>query len=261
MRYTKFAAAALAAVCLFSCVSCNKGSKISVDENAASSSGKVDEYGVGELVEPAEDSEEYQLGSYRVSSSGVKLYFDDDVPEKLMVDLEEYFTSIQNSDFEAYKKTVYPDYAERFDEYLQKEYSYDLSTSFEHSHERLATIMKNEVEEHGDESVDKTAITGDFKITRIKAEHPDLSEPANDLAMVQETTAQKSLDDLEKQAFDYFTEAFGMDYYEYVKENSDDIDCVSFYIFAEGEDGEEYLIVSELNLVFALKDGKYYTFG
>ena len=79
--------------------------------------------------------------------------------------------------------------------------------------------------------------------------------------MVQETTAQKSLDDLEKQAFDYFTEAFGMDYYEYVKENSDDIDCVSFYIFAEGEDGEEYLIVSELNLVFALKDGKYYTFG
>ena len=47
-----------------------------------------------DIIVPDEGAEDSGLGTYRVSSSGIKLYYDETVfPEELMLTLEKYFTS------------------------------------------------------------------------------------------------------------------------------------------------------------------------
>lgn len=245
MKKRIFAAAA-AAICLLTCAACGNEADISVNENVTDSTVPSDAApSVGEVVEPKEDSEEYNLGSYRVASDGVKFYYDEPISEELMFALDNYFTCFQNKDYETYQSLLYPDYKERYGNYLQEEFDYDLEHSFELSCQNLRSIMQSECAESGGEEAD---YTGDFTITRIKAEEPELKE-------------DETLDDLKKQLFDYFFEVFDMDYYEYVKENSDDIEYISFYIYARGEDGEEHRLISGYDIAFAVKDGKYYAFG
>ena len=248
MKKRIFAAAA-AAICLLTCVSCGKEAEISVNENVSvntSPSAAADTAPtVGDIVEPKEGSEEYDLGSYRVAADGVKFYYEEPVSEELMFALDRYFTSFQNEDFETYQELIYPDYKERYGTYLQDEYEYGLEDSFKLNCENLRTIMQNAVA--GDDG-DSSQYTGDFTITRIKAEQPELSEG-------------ETLDDLKADLFSYFNEIFDTDYYEYVKANSDDIEYVSFYIYAKGEDGAEHRLISGYEIAFAVVDGKYYTFG
>ncbi len=72
----------------------NKSSdKISSDTNDPT---ETPSHAAGELITPPEDSEEYDLGSYRISDSGIKLYYEDsEYPAELMTALEKYFTSFQ----------------------------------------------------------------------------------------------------------------------------------------------------------------------
>lgn len=249
MRYKQFLAAASAAIFLLACASCGNDTKLTVDESSSVSSSGVSsgdtEPTVGEVIQPKEDSAEYDLGTYRLSSTGVKLYYDEDIPVELMFALDKYFTCFQNRDFETYKTLIYPDYADRYTTYLQDNYQYGLDKSFEHSCENLRDIMKLHVDEDSEGADD---ITGDYTITRIKAEAPVIAEG-------------ETVDDLNAKLFSYFTEIFGLDYYEYVKENSDDLKYVSFYIYAKGEDGEEHRLISGYDIAFAVKDGNYYTFG
>ena len=254
MKCKHLAAALSAAVCLISCAACGKGTELSVNENvsvvtaptATNAAGETVPT-VGDIVEPSEDSEEYSLGSYRVASDGVKFYYDEPITVELMFALDKYFTCFQNNDYDTYETLLYPDYKERYSAYLQEEYEYDLRHSFELSGQNLRAIMKSECAE-GDEDGDESKYTGDFTITRIKAEEPELDEG-------------ETIEDLKKKLFDYFYEVFDMDYYEYVKENSDDIEYVCFYIYAKGEDGEEHRLISGYDITFALVDGKYYAFG
>lgn len=245
MDSKRLAAVVSAAICLLSCASCGKGAELTVNENVTAAENTVPH--VGELVEPKEDSEEYSLGSYRIASDGVKFYYDDSITEGLMFALDEYFTCFQNSDYDKYETLLYPDYKERYSAYLQEEYEYDLRHSFELSGQNLRSIMQRECAE-GDEDEDESKYTGDFTITRIKAEQPELEDG-------------ETIDDLKKKLFEYFFDIFDMDYYEYVKENSDEIEYVSFYIYAKGEDGKEHRLISGYDIAFALMDGKYYAFG
>ena len=137
-------AAAAAAICALSCVSCksSKDASISVSENGS------DGAAVGELITPTEGSAEYNLGQYRMSSNGIKLYYDDDVPEELMLALENYFLTFQNNDFEGYKAALFPDYAERYEKYLPNEYDYSLDNSFKLNREKPFQIVANERIEH-----------------------------------------------------------------------------------------------------------------
>ncbi len=250
MRYKQLLAAFSAALCLICCASCGKETTIKVDESVSGSSSTGTETEdtsptVGELVEPKEDSAEYELGSYRMSSTGIKFYFDDTVPVELMYALDKYFTSFQNSDFETYKTLIFPDYAERYGKYLDENYQYGLDHSFELSCQNLRSIMQRSVAGHDGEPSD---YTGDFTITRIKAEPSELEDS--------ETSEEHS-----SQLFTYLNETFGMDYYQFVEENSDEITSVCFYIYAKGEDDEEHLLISGYDIVFAVKDGNYYAFG
>ena len=76
MRYKQFLAAASAAIFLLACASCGNDTKLTVDESSSVSSSGVSsgdtEPTVGEVIQPKEDSAEYDLGTYRLSSTGVK---------------------------------------------------------------------------------------------------------------------------------------------------------------------------------------------
>ena len=241
-------ALALIIACI-SAVGC--GDKNSGSDDSLSVS--IGENGVSDRITPAEGSEEYDLGSYRVDKNGIKLYYDDtDISPELMLALEKYFMSFQNEDFEAYKQAVSSDYVQRYDKYLSEVYSetldgeeeYTIESSFKMQCENLRERMKNE---NGSDSLAEDD-KGDFKITRIRAERPELAEG-------------ETKEEYIKKFFSYLDNVFDMDYYDFVADQADDFEFLTFFIIAEGEDGEEHLMISETDIVFAEKDGEYYTFG
>lgn len=186
--------------------------------------------GYGELVSPKEDAEDAELGSYYVSDNGIKLYFsEEDFPKELILTLEQYFIALENADFELYTRCILPDYYDRMEEFLAKDYDYDMKTSFAKQCANLADIMN-----------------GSFRITRIKLDKaPKYSE---------------EIDNLEAY-FGNLDEIFGTDYYSTVKESTDNFYDGEFFVMAEGKNGEESLVVSGYEIVFAEKDGRYYVFG
>lgn len=102
---------------------------------------------------------------------------------------------------------------------------------------------------------DSSEPTGDFKITRIRIEPVEFGGEDTEESVI-------------KSFFSGYNSLFGTeDYYEEVKEISDSLKLFCFYVFAEGEDGEEYALISGdgygqgPRIVLAEKDGKYYTFG
>ena len=56
-------------------------------------------------------------------------------------------------------------------------------------------------------------------------------------------------------------EHFGKSYYEQVKGESDYLIDATFYLMGEDSNGNENVIVNGYKIVFAEKDGRYYTFG
>lgn len=169
-------------------------------------------------------AEEADLGEYVIGEKGVKLYYDpQEYPPELMSVLEKYFISFSQGDYESYAECVYPDYITEMNRYLEADYGYDLTTSFSNQCENL-----------------QNNAGGEFRVSRIKAELPE------------EDGSEEYLTSL--------GEFFGTDFYGTVMENSDAVYDMIFYVMAEA-DGEETLLLSEFEIVFAEKDGKFYTFG
>ncbi|MCM1528999.1 MAG: hypothetical protein NC093_03285 [Alistipes sp.] len=239
MNILKMAAFLAAASCLVNTAGCG-------NEEKAEASKTTTE--IGELITPAEDSEDYSLGSYYEDESGIKLYFGDDaVSPDVVQALKNYFIAFQDEDFDSYKANLASDYAERYDAYLQENYSYDLRHSFELQCQYLREDMIADI--YGGYDAENTEnYTGDFTITRIRVESPTLN-------------GEETVESLTKDFFSYLDSSFDMDYYTFVSEQADSLEYVTFFVMAEGEDGEERLIVSEMDIVFAVKDGKYYAFG
>ena len=183
-----------------------------------------------DLIVPEEGAEDVGLGSYRVSSSGIKLYYDEtEFPAELLLTLEKYFIAFPSADYATYSRCVFPSYIEEMEKFLGENYDYDLKTSFSKQCSSLAEQMK-----------------GDYRITRRKLETAPVYEEGKDNL----ETFFSSLDNL-----------FGKDFYGQVKEESDEVIDANFYVMAEDPYGEEKLLVADYEIVFAVKDGKYYTFG
>lgn len=238
MRKNRISAVLLSAVLCFGCFSAcgkEKNGSSSTDKKESSGSSSVSDKeetsaGNGELITPDEDSEEYDLGSYRISENGVKLYYEDtDYPPELISTLEKYFTSFETGDFDSYKECVFPSYIETMEKYLQENYQYGLDKSFQTQCDNLNTNMG-----------------GSFEITRIKVEKPVEVES-------EEVGIDEFLDNLDK--------FFGQDYKESVKNDCDSLRYMTFSVMAKDAEGAESLLVSEFYILFAEKDGKYYTFG
>lgn len=252
LNIKKITSLIISAVCLIGFTSCAEKDEITSD-NSLFQTVSIGENGVTDIITPAKDSEEYNLGSYRISENGIKLYYDDtDIPTELMLTLEKYFISVQNNDFESYKTVLAADYIERYNKYLIENYStedeeYNLKNSFELRCKHLRNYMIQEISGTYEIPEDNT-YTGDFRITRIKAEETALFEG-------------ETLEGLTESFFQDSNDNFEMDYYNYIKEQSDSLKYFTFYIIAEGEDGKEHKIISETDIVFAEKNGKYYTFG
>lgn len=174
--------------------------------------------------ESTTSEEEADLGEYVVSDSGIKLYYSsDEFSPALIATLEKYFASFESEDYDAYLDCIQDDYIEKMNKYLESDFGYDLKKSFQNQCQNL-----------------KEMAGGDYKLTRIKAELPETDGSEDYL---------KTLDTV-----------FNVDFYDSVVKNSDSLHDMMFYVMAE-VDGEEKLLLSEYEIVFAEKDGNYYTFG
>ena len=215
----------LAGICSLLCLSftgCQE--KIDVSEVPSSSSSEIATTDENGFVTPDEDSAEYDLGTYKVSPSGIKLYNENgSVSDEIMNALEVYFTAFQNRDFDTYKECLFPGYADYMEEYLQNNYEYGLQESFNNQCDNLENMSG-----------------GEFTITRLRAV----------------PTGQDNCESF----FEVLNESFDEDYYSVVKEEADSLTDLYFSVMADVK-GEESLIISEFEIVFAGKDGKYYTFG
>jgi hypothetical protein len=196
-------------------------SNSSQDSSSDDSSASSVSVAEGEFVT---DPDEPDMGEYTVSSLGTKLYYSpDEFSPEIIAALEKYFISFSQSDYESYSECVYPDYVTEMNKYLEADYGYDIEQSFAN---QCANLEEN--------------AGGEFTITRIKAELPDEDGTENYLT---------SLDDV-----------FETDFYDQVKNDCDALHDMIFYVMVE-VDGEETLLISEFEIVFAEKDGKFYTFG
>lgn len=253
MKFNKIAAFILAAACAVGCVSCEKEKS----ENKAGNTEIIENIGeneVGEIITPDENSEEYELGTYRFSSNGIKLYYEEEaVSTELMLALESYFLTLQNNDFEGYKNSLYPDYAQRYGDYLKEQYSGTMEGSDEYTLEnsfdmQCANLKNMLVDELTYASETEQEFSGEYKITRIRAERPTLAEGE---------TEESRIDSF----FEYYKEILDVDYKSIVEKDSEGLECITFFVIVEAEDGEEHKIINDMNIIFVKKDGKYYTFG
>lgn len=214
-------------LCCCMLTACGDSNKNSVSESIAEipsvAAGEL-----GDIITPGENDKDYNLGEYRYSHDGTKLYFnDDEYPKELIFTLEKYFEAFAENDFEKFKSCLYPAYIENMENFLEENYSYGLEKSFENQRENLT-------EKAG----------GDFKITRLRAEK----------------TADNPEEFIEEFLTD-FNEIFENDFYTEVKNNTDNFYHMTFYVMAENSENEEVMLLSEYEIVFAEKDGVYYTFG
>ena len=183
---------------------------------------------LGEIITPDENDRDYDLGDYRYSHDGTKLYFnDDEYPKELILTLEKYFISFADNDFEKFKSCLYPAYIDNMTAFLEENYSYGLEESFKNQRESLTLKA-------GD----------DFKITRLRIEKTD-------------GDSTEFIEDF----FTSFDESFEKDFYDEVKNSTDNLYHITFYVMAENSEKEEVLLLSGYEIVVAEKDGVYYTFG
>ncbi len=222
-----------AVLCLSGCGKSKDSSSEKEPKTTEASISGIDETSAADIsgiITPDKDSEEYDLGSYRISENGVKLYYEDsEYPAELVSALEKYFTSFETGDYESYKECIFPSYIETMEKYLQENYQYGLDKSFQTQCDNL-----------------KTNMGGSFEITRIKVEKPVEVES-------EEAGAEEFLDNL-----DGF---FGQAYKESVKNDCDALRYMTFSVMAKDAEDTESLLVSGFYILFAEKDGKYYTFG
>ena len=184
---------------------------------------------LGEIITPDEKDKDYSLGEYRYSHYGTKLYFnEDDYPKDLILTFEKYFRSFTENDFETFKSCLYPAYIDNMTAFLEENYSYGLEKSFENQCKSL---------------------TGgyNFRITSLRIKKTDGDS-----------------EEFIEEFFTSFDETFEKDFYMEVKNNTDKLYHMIFDLMADDEDDEEnkeYLLLSKYEIVFAEKDGVYYTFG
>lgn len=240
-KIQRIAALLTAAICFQSFTACSKKGEsseekkktqtiIGMKEDSETENAPPAEESEDGWITPAEGSEEYDLGRYRISGNGLKLYYDEDeYPEELVLALEKYFRSFEENDYASYCECVYPSYIDKMEEFLQKDYGYGLKESFDGQCENLSGNMG-----------------GSFEITRIKAERSEDFE-------TEEAGADSYLEML--------NETFGGDYDESVKNECDNMRYLRFYVMAKDSEGVESMLVSGFDILFAEKDGKYYTFG
>lgn len=234
MNKNSFFSLLLASACLLTSVGCGlRQADISVDTSAIVSSG------VGELIEPPEDSEEAGLGSYRMSEDGIKLYYDDQqYSTEVVLALKDYFLSFENNDFDNYKRRLFPSYAEKMEKYLQDNYSYGLDHSFESQCNNLKKLAD------GDE----------YAITRIRVEAPELTSADGG------SEGSDAASDPFADFFESLDSLFGTAYYDELKNECDSMDILKFSVMTKAN-GEEKIAISDYEIVFVEKDGEYYTFG
>lgn len=237
MKKMKSIAVILSALMLTGCFTGCKDKKN--DSSAASSSSASDTgsadasvditlddgYTLSEIVVPESGSDESGLGNYRISNSGVKMYYEDGtLPVELLETVEKYFTAIAENDFDTYESLVLPKYFELYENFLKnsEDYGYDMKKSFEIQCENC-----------------KTTCGGDFKVSRILVEASE------------EKITDQYLESIGETIGDGFTDK--------MKDSADSFDNVVFFVMVSVDGKEdEVMLADEAKMFFGVIDGKYY---
>lgn len=189
--------------------------------SSSSQSSDIDELNPVFTVDP----EQEELGEYTPSKKGTMLYYSpDEVSPQLMLALEKYFISFSQSDYDSYAECLYPDYITEMNKFLDADYGYDLKQSFQNQCESL-----------------ESKAGGKFTVTRLKAE-----------------LSPESICD---EYFANLDDTFGSGFYDKVKKDVDSFHELTFFVMSKSEENGEMMLISEFEIVFAEKDGKFYTFG
>jgi len=172
------------------------------------------------IVSPDSESDEAELGDYRITESGTKVYYEEDkTPVELVLAVEKYFKAIAEKDFDAYCEIVQPEYAEVYGDYLEAKND-SIQNSFK--------LQSDNCE---------VQVGGKYKLTRIRIEasEEDLSEGYFEVleGLMGEGTAQK------------------------MKDAADELITIVFFVMVEAE-GEEHFLAQESKMIIAKQDGKYF---
>lgn len=170
-------------------------------------------------------------------------YDSSEIDKNLAETIETYFYAIQNVDYDLYVSTLYPDYVENMNSFLEENYSYDLETVVSELNDML-------IEDAGAYLDTSEAYDADasYEITSIELE------------LYEEETSTEE-DETEFDPLSQYSSLFGDDFAENINKNADDVIDVYFSIKAicNGE-SEEYLLTD--NELIVIKDGNdYYLIG
>lgn len=170
-------------------------------------------------------------------------YDSSEIDKNLAETIETYFYAIQNVDYDLYVSTLYPDYVENMNSFLEENYSYDLETVVSELNDML-------IEDAGAYLDTSEAYDADasYEITSIELE------------LYEEETSTEE-DATEFDPLSQYSSLFGDDFAENINKNADDVIDVYFSIKAicNGE-SEEYLLTD--NELIVIKEGNdYYLIG
>lgn len=174
--------------------------------------------GCGEEETPTVDSRGIPLE--------LQLIYDDASVDRACAELiSDYFTAIQNKDYDAYSKVIYPAYYSEMEEYLQEKYDYGMEQSF------LNRVGMFEITDENN-----------FRFTQIKLD----------------AVTENSLDN-------YFTQMntlMGDDFEENIRSGMDEHQILMFSVNAISDDMEqETTVVNNNEMIVVTADDQYYLIG
>ena len=178
--------------------------------------------------------------------------------------IKDYFTAIEEQDFNAYKATLYDYYYNVYNDWLQDNQGYGMETTMEQMHQ---TLLDNA-------GGDKLVITGITVKPSTTEENGDVAEEvASEEAASEETTSADSTDstteatteeateDLPTQYLSLYESLLGEGFADEVRKDVDNVYVVSFTMKGTVDGGDEKTIMDGYDLLVVEKDGAYYILG
>lgn len=202
-----------------------EASEAESSEQAAESEAERTEDGESaESQAPAAEESSVEYGDYEVE-------YEETISEDCAVVIKDYFTAIEDQNFNAYKETLYDYYYNVYNTWLQDNYSYGMETAMEQMHQTL---------------LDQAGGDG-LVITSISVAEPEV-----------ESGDASSLADEYLSAYDGI---LGEGFAEQVKNDVDQVVVVSFTMKGTVGGGEEQVIMENYNILMVEKNGGYYVLG
>lgn len=238
----------------------------SAAETTAADSSAADESSTDADSSSDESSESSSDDSSTADESSVvygnyEIEAEDGVDSACADVIKEYFTAIEEQDFDAYKATLYDYYYNVYNDWLQDNQGYGMETTMEQMHQSL-------LDSAGGDHLVVTGIT--VKLATAEGNADEAEEIASEEAASEETTASDSTaeattegetEDLPTQYLSIYEQILGEGFADEVKKDVDKAFVIAFTMKGTVDGGEEKTIMDGYDLMMVEKDGAYYVLG